>query len=141
MQPGFTTAGAELKRYIKGVGSGLPIARESLAYLEGILEIEDNLGRGTVVTLRLPAGPVPALSPQLKPVPGIPLTERQLKALLLILELGPVGPTRVATELKISPSTAYRDILVLEAAQLVSSGPEGLRAVTPEGLRYLDQVL
>ena len=44
LRPGFTTAGPEQKRYIRGVGSGLPIASESLAYLEGMLEIEDNLG-------------------------------------------------------------------------------------------------
>ena len=69
------------------------------------------------------------------------LTERQLKVLLLVLELGPVGPTRIASELKISPSTAYRDILVLETAQFVESSPEGQRAVTQEGLRYIDQSL
>ena len=141
LRPGFTTAGPEQKRYIRGVGSGLPIASESLAYLEGMLEIEDNLGRGTVVTLRLPEPPEPASASPLLPRQDSLLSGRQLKVLLLVLELGPVGPTRIASELKISPSTAYRDILVLETAQFVESDPEGQRAVTPEGLRYIDQSL
>jgi hypothetical protein len=140
LRPGFSTAGVAEKRFIRGVGSGLPIARESLAYLEGMLEIEDNLGSGTVVTLRLPPPPAASLVPPPARADAI-LNQRQLKVLLVILEVGPVGPTRVAKELKISPTTAYRDILVLEAAQFVSPGPGGKRAVTPEGLRYLDQSL
>jgi hypothetical protein len=141
LRPGFTTAGPEQKRYIRGVGSGLPIASESLTYLEGMLEIEDNLGRGTVVTIRLPGAQDAPPAPPPAPKQGPLLTDRQWKTLLLVLELGPVGPTRIASELKISPSTAYRDILVLEIAQFVQSGPEGQRAVTPEGLRYIDQSL
>jgi hypothetical protein len=139
LRPGFTTAGPELKRFIRGSGSGLPIVRESLAYIEGMLEIDDNLGSGTVVTLRLPPPPAAPVPPPPPTRSDAVLNDRQLKVLLLILELGPVGPTRVAAELKISPTTAYRDILVLETAQFVSSGPGGQRAVTPEGLRYLDQ--
>jgi hypothetical protein len=140
LRPGFSTAGPAEKRFIRGVGSGLPIARESLAYLEGMLEIEDNLGNGTVVTLRLPQPPAATSIPP-PPHADALLNERQLKVLIMILELGPVGPTRVAAELKISPTTAYRDILVLETAQFVSPGPGGKRAVTPEGLRYLDESL
>lgn len=43
-QPGFTTATAAQRRFIRGVGSGLPIARESLAFLRGAITVEDNLG-------------------------------------------------------------------------------------------------
>src|SRR4029077_7556963 len=51
--PGFTTATQEMRRFIKGVGSGLPVAREQLAFLGGAISIEDNLEQGTVVTLRV----------------------------------------------------------------------------------------
>ncbi|MEA4882775.1 MAG: ATP-binding protein [Clostridia bacterium] len=49
--PGFTTASGSMKRRIKGVGSGLPIVRESLESSGGSVTIEDNLGHGSVVTL------------------------------------------------------------------------------------------
>lgn len=50
--PGFTTADHDMKRYVRGVGSGLPIVKDYLSYSGGNLVIEDNLGRGAVVTLR-----------------------------------------------------------------------------------------
>ena len=53
--PGFTTANGDMKRYIRGVGSGLPIVREYLIHSGGSLAIEDNLGSGSVVTVY--AGP------------------------------------------------------------------------------------
>lgn len=52
LEPGFTTATEAMKHLIRGVGSGLPIAREFLALSGGSLVIEDNLSGGTVVTLR-----------------------------------------------------------------------------------------
>lgn len=51
MRPGFTTATTEMKGFIRGVGSGLPIVNEYLSYSGGSMTIEDNLGCGTVVTL------------------------------------------------------------------------------------------
>ena len=67
--PGFTTARGEMKRYIRGVGSGLPIVREYLIHSGGSLAIEDNLGSGAVVTVytgprRRPEARPPALHPQ-----------------------------------------------------------------------------
>ncbi len=52
-QPGFTSAVEPMKQYIRGVGSGLPIVREYLEVSHGQLIIEDNLGRGAVVTLSI----------------------------------------------------------------------------------------
>lgn len=50
--PGFSTARGEVKRYIRGVGSGLPIVQDYLSFTGGSLSIEDNLGSGAVVTIR-----------------------------------------------------------------------------------------
>lgn len=50
--PGFTTARGDVKRYIRGVGSGLPIVQDYLSFTGGSLSIEDNLGSGAVVTIR-----------------------------------------------------------------------------------------
>ena len=54
VQPGYTTATHEMKRFIRGVGSGLPLVREYLAFAGGSLVIEGNLGGGAVVTVAVP---------------------------------------------------------------------------------------
>lgn len=49
--PGFSSATAEMKGYIRGVGSGLPIVKEYLKFSNGRLVIEDNIRDGAVVTI------------------------------------------------------------------------------------------
>lgn len=144
--PGFTTATRDMRQFIKGVGSGLPVAREQLAFLGGAISIEDNLERGTVVTLQVgppqPAArraPPPAAAPALAPSPPR-ITPRQRKVLLLINELGSAGPSSIAKELAMSPSTAYRELYALETLQLVATRGPGKRTLTEEGIAYLDTV-
>jgi hypothetical protein len=139
LRPGFTSADARLKQFIRGVGSGFSVVKETLTSLNGVLEIEDNLDRGTVVTARVsPLTNIP-LAPT--PLPAYNLSERQLKTLLLTVELAPVGPTRVAQELGVSTSTAYRDLVFLEGVGFVASEQTGHRSVTDAGLTFLDSVL
>ncbi len=56
--PGFTSASQSMKKYIRGVGSGLPIVKEVIVFSGGSVDVEDNIRSGTVVSLRLesPAG-------------------------------------------------------------------------------------
>ena len=54
-QPGYSSATAPMKRYINGVGSGLPIVREYMETKHGTIRIEDNLNTGAVVTISLKA--------------------------------------------------------------------------------------
>lgn len=139
LRPGFTSADARVKHFIRGVGSGFSVVKETLTSLNGLLQIEDNLGQGTVVTARVsPLSNIP-LAPT--PVPAYNLSERQLKTLLLTVELAPVGPTRVAQELGASTSTAYRDLVFLEGVGFVASEQTGHRSVTDAGLTYLNSVL
>ncbi|MHB8869207.1 MAG: ATP-binding protein [Thermoleophilia bacterium] len=138
--PGFTTADPSLRPLLRGVGSGLGIARECLAAVGGTLELDDNLGGGTVVTARVPKQPLEH-DPSAPAVRAFDLNQRQLRTLLLILELGPVGPTVVARELQVSASTAYRDLRVLERSGLATAAEGGLRSATDEGLSYLQTVL
>lgn len=138
-QPGFTTATAWHRRFIRGVGSGLPLARESLQFLRGVLTVEDNLGGGAVFTIRLPrSGDAQAPAP---PPPAVKLSNRQTRVLALLVELGAAGPTAVARELKIATTTAYRELATLEKAGLVHSVGEGKRALTEDGLRILESIL
>ena len=139
LQPGFTSANAAAKQYIRGVGSGFSVIRETLGSLDGALVIEDNLGRGTVVTVRVAPPAEKTLASRALPTYNLP--ERQLKTLLLTVELAPVGPTRIAEELGVATSTAYRDLVALEHEGFVSSRASGHRVVTDAGLAYLDEVL
>jgi hypothetical protein len=138
-QPGFTTATAEQREIIRGVGSGLPIARESLQFLRGVLTVDDNLGGGSVFTIKLPHGP-PA-QPAAPPAPSMTLTTRQTKVLVLLMELGSAGPTAIARELGIAPATAFRELGLLEKMGLIHSLGDGKRALREEGLRLLDRIL
>lgn len=166
--PGFTSARGEAKRYIRGVGSGLPIVRDYLVHSGGSLVIEDNLGAGSVVTVY--AGPRahedrPAYSRIESPAPGettyaasqnhqpsldMPqppdlvacprLSARQKHVLALVLESGLVGPSLVSKELGVGISTAYRDLALLENAGLIAADC-GKRTLTPEGLAYLGSLM
>lgn len=52
-EPGYSSATLDMKRYINGVGSGLPIVREYLDLKHGSIQIEDNLNSGAVITISL----------------------------------------------------------------------------------------
>jgi hypothetical protein len=138
-QPGFTTATAYQREIIRGVGSGLPLARESLQFLRGILTVEDNLGGGAVFTIKMPsAADIPAAAAG---APAIKLTTRQTKVLVLLMELGSAGPTAIAKELGFSPATVFRELVVLQDMGLIHSLGDGKRALREEGLRLLESIL
>jgi anti-sigma regulatory factor (Ser/Thr protein kinase) len=142
--PGFTTATEPMKRVIKGVGSGLPIARECIGFSGGEIEVEDNLGTGTVVTVRMdPPSPVstPAIDASAGNALPLALTLRQKQVLSLAMELGSLGPTLVSRELGVGLSTAYRDLEQLSGLGLITSDDTGKRALTEQGARYLDALL
>lgn len=162
--PGFTTARGSMKRFIRGVGSGLPIVRDYLVHTGGSLQIEDNLGAGSVVTIRVGSlreteRPAHARSGQevryrTRPVQealaeaaesALPkarprLSSRQHQVLALVLETGLAGPSLVSKELGVGISTAYRDLAALEEAGLIASD-SGKRALTAGGLAFLDELL
>lgn len=51
--PGYTSATKSMKKYIRGVGSGLPIVKETIFFSGGSVDIADNIQKGTVVSLRI----------------------------------------------------------------------------------------
>lgn len=140
-EPGFSTATLAMKQTIKGVGSGLPVARECLHFSGGAITIEDNLDHGTVVTLQLvseelPEEEAPTADPLARDIPS--LTMRQKQVLSLTMELGSVGPTIIARELAVGLSTAYRDLASLETIGLIEADESGKRTLTSQGVSYLD---
>lgn len=153
--PGFTTATAEMRRYIRGVGSGLTIAAQLMERLGGELRIEDNLAGGTVVTLSpRKAGPAPSRSAGRAPVPERsgaspgapappppPLTARQQRLLLLIADMGDIGPSSASQRLGLSLTTAFRELVVLESLGLVAPNGAGKRRLTPKGLAVVERLV
>jgi DNA-binding transcriptional ArsR family regulator len=141
--PGFSTADAEMKRYIKGVGSGLPIVREWLGFAGGAVEVEDNLRGGAVVTLKVePRAEELAASGSAHGSPAPPrLSNRHKQVLSIVMELGHAGPSAVARELSVALSTAYRDLAFLEEAGLIVADESGKRALTESGVAFLDTIL
>ena len=137
--PGFSTATADMKRIIRGVGSGLPIVRETLAFAGGTIEIDDNLGSGTVVTLK--SAPPLDDSQEHEPTPAVPrLSDRQKHALSIVLERGAVGPSVLAKEIAVSLATAHRELTFLEDAGLIVADQTGKRALTEHGIACLERV-
>lgn len=76
--PGYTTATAEMRSFIRGVGSGLPIVNEFLALAGGRLSVEDNLGCGTVVTISLARNRSSRSARTGKGAPSVPGPDRSL---------------------------------------------------------------
>ncbi len=79
---GTSSATEEMRRYIRGVGSGLPYAQQYMEDKGGSLTIEDNIAGGTVVTIsvrptdeargvaRSATGGAAAAQPWGQPAPG-----------------------------------------------------------------------
>lgn len=171
LEPGFTTAHGEMKRYIRGVGSGLPLVKEFLAHSGGSLSIEDNLSGGAVVTLCIQPAQAPraVASPpvvtaadllEARPAISVPmeafsddlvaedrrpvrsrLSVRQKKVLALVAEASSAGPSQIARELAVGVSTAYRDLSYLEALGLLVQVDAGKREVTDEGIACLNDLM
>ncbi len=137
--PGFTTATALQRQLIRGVGSGLPVARESLQFLRGVLTVEDNLGGGAVFTIRMSARAPQQAQP--KATPDVKLSTRQTKVLVLLMELGAAGPTAIARELGVAPATAFRELVILQDMGLIHSLGDGKRRLAEEGLHLLESIL
>ncbi len=158
--PGFTSATSSMKKYIRGVGSGLPIVSETITFSGGSIDISDNIKSGTVISLKIDkgaeskekesaAGPVSG-GPDLEKIEARLsedafeklndqiLSERQKKILFLVLELEEVGPSTIAEELGFSLSTAYRELTFLEKNKLLSSETSGKRKLSKKGLKYLE---
>ncbi len=125
LQPGFTTAGADTRRVVRGAGSGLPLADALMTECGGRLDLADNLGGGAVVTLTAP----PAGEDE---DPGA-LGETGRRLLALLLELTPASPARLAEELDLAPAECGRELALLEHRGLVERAPEGARALAERG--------
>ena len=139
--PGFSSATAEMKRYIRGVGSGLMLTKEYLSFSHGHITIEDNLKNGAVVTLTVqpeedlrPKGaPSAAQRKQMVPV----LSDRERAILNLFIDLPQIRVKDVQDELGLAPSSVHRELTKMEERGLIETVGK-MRKLTEEGSRVLD---
>jgi len=144
-QPGITSATNEMKRFIRGVGSGFPIVKEYLDYRNGYLTIDDNAKRGTVITLSVQPEPfikqhqetTSTTKPETQPGHRT-LDQRSLTVLHLLYEKGILGPNDLMDPLGVSASTAYRILEGLEQKGFIESTPNRKRILSSTGLAFLE---
>jgi len=155
--PGYTSATKSMKKYIRGVGSGLPIVKETIVFSGGSVDISDNIRKGTVVSLKIEAPqekdtalvnkdsstPTTVNSSQADNIPAedfenLKLSLRQNKILFLALELEETGPSKIAKELGFSLSTSYRELIFLEKKKLLTLTNTGKRKLSQKGKKYLE---
>lgn len=138
--PGFSTADCEQRRVIKGVGSGLAVAARLASGAGGRLELSDNLGLGTVVTLSMGAtAPTSSRQSGFGAAPS-ELSDYGKRVLLLLAELGGAGVPTICDELRIPSAVAAAELEALIRLGLLDPAHGGRLALTPAGLRYLDGI-
>ncbi|GAH21925.1 unnamed protein product, partial [marine sediment metagenome] len=152
---------SKMKEYIRGVGSGFPIIKETITFSGGSIDVKDNIKRGTVISLKLGLTETsekvhdPGSEPAAVPPSGIEsekktqidildkfngkiLSDRQKKILFVILELEEAGPSKISKELGFSLSTSYRELIYLEKNKLLTSSSSGKRRLSEKGIKYLE---
>ena len=124
LRPGFSTATNEMKKYIDGVGSGLPIAKEYLTLNNGSIEIESNLNQGCVITLKESADSaeedviIPSnFSTNI--VKNFKLSSRQFSILNLLSTGETYGNKQIAEELELPQSSVHNELNKLQEMNLI----------------------
>jgi predicted transcriptional regulator len=163
--PGYTSATKKMKEYIRGIGSGLPIVKETITFSGGTIDVNNNIKTGTVVSLKLTPGlnktnisTIPTTNIEdsernlfkagtfkekiqtedVDSFDSTVLSDRHHKILFIILELSEAGPSTIARELGFSLSTSYRELIYLEKNNFLVSGSNGKRKLSKKGVKYLE---
>ena len=143
LHTGFTSATPAMKTQIRGVGAGFTIIREYLESIGGTMQLDSNIGHGTVLTLsaRTQTAKLDApwmAAPTLTPTPYYALNNRQKEVLSVLLKYEFVGPQLVAQTLDIGLATAHRDLKVLEEYGLIARNEQKKSTLTQAGFEYVD---
>lgn len=143
LEYGTTSATEEMKRYIRGVGSGLPYAQQYLRDHGGSLEIQDNISGGTIVTISMgqpkeeQVMPTVAAAAPVVARPVVNLSARGEKVLAYLATHESVGPKDLVEAYGSSQSTWTRELQSLEAAGVVSKRGGQKRFLTALGQMLL----
>lgn len=116
-KPGFSSAIEPMKRYIRGVGSGLPIVKDYLSTSHGHIEIKDNVNQGSVVTISLVASRTTDEEIEALQVPD--LTENEAAVLKALLPNNTLGVSEVSKATNIAVASVHTAFSKMEEAGLV----------------------
>lgn len=134
MEYGTTSATEDMRRYIRGVGSGLPYVQQYMQTKGGSLSIEDNIHAGTVVTISTVSKPSvtpPAQTQNTqttrpreeKPSNNPVLSNREEQVLSMLSNNGAAGPSDLVREYGGSAPTWSRTLKAMaEAGSVVKDG-------------------
>ena len=129
-EPGFSSAIEPMKRYIRGVGSGLPIVKDYLSTSHGHIEIKDNVNQGSVVTISLVASRTTDGEIEAAQIPD--LTENEAAVLKALLPNNTLGVSEVSKATDIAVASVHTAFSKMEEAGLVEKVNKK-RTLTPRG--------
>lgn len=129
-EPGFSSAIEPMKRYIRGVGSGLPIVKDYLSTSHGHIEIKDNVNQGSVVTISLVASRTTDEEIEAAQIPD--LTENEAAVLKALLPNNTLGVSEVSKATDIAVASVHTAFSKMEEAGLVEKVNKK-RTLTPRG--------
>lgn len=150
--PGFTSATENMKKYIRGVGSGLPTACDYINFSEGQIKIENNLKNGSVVTISLlkNLSSSIAFSEEDKKqsdesykeklsllTPS--LSSREQSILKLLFSEGSLGVKQISDYLNIPLSSVHKLLINLEQSNLIEQVPNKKRILSDFGFEVCKQ--
>ncbi len=138
--PGFTSAIDPMKKYIRGVGSGLPIVKEYLDFSKGKITIEDNIRSGAVITVTMTEetliperkASVSSLTP--------PLSRREKEFLSLFAQEGVLGVTDIVNLAGYPQSTTHVTLKKMEENGLIEKTIGQKRMLTELGFQIADSL-
>lgn len=139
LEYGTTSATEEMKRYIRGVGSGLPYAQQYLHDHGGTLEIEDNIAGGTIVTISMERAhevggqDMIGMGEPAVERPSVELSARGEKILEYLGTHESVGPKELVELYGSSQPTWSRELKALEEAGVVTKRGGQKRYLTSMG--------
>ena len=143
LEYGTTSATEEMKRYIRGVGSGLPYAQQYLHDHGGTLEIQDNISGGTIVTISMEQSRDAQVTDTTQTVatavarPAVTLSARGEKVIAYLAAHEAVGPKELVEAYGGSQPTWSRELKSLEEAGVVSKRGGQKRYLTALGKMLL----
>lgn len=146
LEPGFSSAREAERELIAGVGAGLAVAARYAAEAGGRLDISDNLGSGTVVTLTLAgAGRSRAHAAtdwvdELEIQGDAEIGDTGKRVLLLLAELGGARLETICDELRLPADAVERELRQLGRLGLLDPHGGKQMLLTPAGLAFLDGI-
>lgn len=133
--PGFTSAIEPMKKYIRGVGSGLPIVKEYLDFSKGKITIEDNIRSGAVITVTMADENI--VAEQKTSISSLtpPLAKREKEFLSLFIQEGVLGVTDIVNIAGYPQSTTHVTLKKMEESGLIEKTIGQKRMLTDLGFQ------